>query len=51
MAAKYHFEPTQHSLRILGVCAACRREVRERKKQESAAQPHVRVAAVAQRAD
>lgn len=45
MAAKYSFEPTQHSLRILGVCADCRREARNHKK-ETAAQPHVRVATI-----
>lgn len=43
MAAKHRFEPTQHSLRILGICAECRRE---HKKQDSAAPPRVRVATV-----
>ena len=46
MAAKHRFEPTQHSLRILGVCYDCRRQKRENRKQESAAQPRVRVAAI-----
>jgi Fur family ferric uptake transcriptional regulator len=44
MAAKYRFEPTQHSLRILGTCADCRREAKEHKK-ETAAQPRFRLAA------
>src|SRR5438105_6099069 len=43
-AGKHHFEVRQHLLRILGICANCRREARERKKQESATQPHVRIA-------
>ncbi|HYY56799.1 MAG TPA: transcriptional repressor [Pyrinomonadaceae bacterium] len=47
MAAKYRFEPTHHLLRILGVCVDCRRQARERKKQETSAQPHVHVAAAA----
>src|SRR5919202_2801655 len=29
IAAKHRFEPTNHSLRLLGVCADCRREARE----------------------
>ncbi|MGB9177742.1 MAG: transcriptional repressor [Pyrinomonadaceae bacterium] len=45
MAAKHRFEVTQHLLRILGVCADCRRKAREQKKQETAAQPHVHIAA------
>ena len=45
-AAKHHFEVRQHLLRILGICANCRREARERKKQESATQPHVKIAGV-----
>jgi Fur family ferric uptake transcriptional regulator len=44
MAAKYRFEPTQHSLRILGTCADCRREAKDHKK-EAAAQPRFRLAA------
>jgi Fur family ferric uptake transcriptional regulator len=44
MAAKYRFEPTQHSLRILGTCADCRREAKDNKK-ETAAQPRFRLAA------
>jgi Fur family ferric uptake transcriptional regulator len=44
MAAKFKFEPTQHSLRIFGVCVECRRVARERKKAEGAAQPRVRLA-------
>jgi Fur family transcriptional regulator, ferric uptake regulator len=44
MAAKYRFEPTQHSLRILGTCADCRRQAKGHKK-ETAAQPRFRLAA------
>jgi len=43
MAAKFKFEPTQHSLRIFGFCSDCRREARELKKTEGAAQPRVRL--------
>jgi Fur family ferric uptake transcriptional regulator len=46
MAAKHRFEVKQHLLRILGICANCRREARERKKQETIAQPHARAALV-----
>src|SRR5215217_7271853 len=44
VAAKHRFEIKQHLLRLLGVCANCRREARERKKQETDSQPHARVA-------
>ncbi|HEX8844196.1 MAG TPA: Fur family transcriptional regulator [Pyrinomonadaceae bacterium] len=44
MAAKHRFEVKQHLLRILGVCANCRREARTRKKEEAATPQHVRVA-------
>ena len=37
MAAKHRFEVTQHLLRIIGICAHCRRLRKERGKQESAA--------------
>jgi Fur family ferric uptake transcriptional regulator len=40
MAAKHRFEVKQHLLRILGICANCRREAREHKKQETTAPPH-----------
>jgi len=43
VAAKHRFEVKQHLLRLLGVCAECRRTAREQ-KQELAAQPHVHVA-------
>jgi len=36
MAAKHRFEVTQHLLRILGVCAECRRAMKEAGKQEIA---------------
>jgi Fur family ferric uptake transcriptional regulator len=41
MAAKHDFMVKQHLLRILGICAKCRHA---RKKQETAGQPHVKVA-------
>lgn len=44
MAAKYRFEPMQHSLRILGTCADCRRQSKDH-KQETSAQPRFRVVA------
>ena len=44
MAAKYRFQPTQHSLRIFGVCADCQRDSRRPAKEESAAEPRVRFA-------
>ncbi len=44
MAAKFKFEPTQHSLRIFGLCVECRRKAREHKKAEGAGQPRVRLA-------
>src|SRR5919199_3618184 len=44
MAAKHRFEVRQHLLRILGVCANCRREARLRKKEETEARPKVRAA-------
>jgi Fur family ferric uptake transcriptional regulator len=42
MAAKHHFEVRQHLLRILGVCANCRRQSRTRKKEDSASGPQAR---------
>ena len=36
MAAKHKFEVTQHLLRIIGVCADCRREARNQQKQTAA---------------
>ena len=44
MAAKHHFEVKQHLLRILGICAKCRRAARLRKKEATATEPHARVA-------
>jgi Fur family ferric uptake transcriptional regulator len=44
-AVKHKFTPTNHSLRIFGLCAECRKASRE-KKPESGAQPRVRIAAV-----
>jgi Fur family ferric uptake transcriptional regulator len=48
MAAKHRFEVRQHLLRILGVCADCRREARARKKDKTETQPNVRAAASAE---
>jgi Fur family ferric uptake transcriptional regulator len=44
MAAKHRFEDKQHLLRILGICANCRREARELKKQQTTAQPQASIA-------
>jgi Fur family ferric uptake transcriptional regulator len=41
MAEKYHFKPTHHSLRILGVCEQCQQK--ETHILSSGAQPRVRV--------
>lgn len=35
MAAKHKFEVTQHLLRIIGICAECRRSRKEQAKQEA----------------
>ena len=40
MAAKHGFVPTQHSLRIFGVCSNCRREMPDLER--SSAEPRVR---------
>src|SRR3989441_9353948 len=45
MAAKHRFEVTQHLLRIIGVCADCRRARKERGKQDSSIQSRTRLAA------
>ncbi len=42
IAAKHKFQVSQHLLRLLGVCADCRRHAREQKT-ETGAQPHVHV--------
>ena len=44
MAAKHKFELTSHLLRMIGICADCRRQGRENKR-NSAKQPKVRAAA------
>jgi Fur family ferric uptake transcriptional regulator len=51
MAAKHRFEVKQHLLRILGICANCRRESRARKKNEAAAEPQARAASVVSNAE
>src|SRR5260370_22539536 len=44
MAAKHKFELTSHLLRMIGICADCRRQARERNR-DSTKQPTVRAAA------
>src|SRR5437660_12365620 len=44
MAAKHRFEVTQHLLRIIGVCAECRRAMKEAGKQEIAQRPRAKQA-------
>lgn len=44
MAAKHRFELTSHLLRMIGICADCRKQERDRKR-DSAKQPTVRAAA------
>jgi Fur family ferric uptake transcriptional regulator len=44
MAAKHKFELTSHLLRMIGICAACRRQERGQKK-ESVKRPEARAAA------
>jgi Fur family ferric uptake transcriptional regulator len=44
MAAKYRFQPTQHSLRILGICVECRRAAREHKTHDAPGLPRFRIA-------
>src|SRR6266850_6635620 len=44
MAAKHKFEVTQHLLRIIGLCADCRRAKKQSAKGEAAAQPRVKLA-------
>jgi Fur family ferric uptake transcriptional regulator len=41
IAAEHEYEPKQHSLRIFGVCADCRRERNERAEIESSVETHV----------
>lgn len=43
MAEKFNFLPTHHSLRILGLCEECRKEVAEISTAGSGAQPRVKV--------
>lgn len=44
MAAKHRFELTSHLLRMIGICADCRRQERARKR-EGVRRPEVRAAA------
>jgi Fur family ferric uptake transcriptional regulator len=44
MAAKHKFELTEHLLRMIGICADCRRQAREKKRDELK-QPKVQAAA------
>jgi Fur family ferric uptake transcriptional regulator len=43
IVAKHKFRPTQHSLRIFGVCAQCQRKSNAN-TEESAAEPRIRFA-------
>jgi Fur family ferric uptake transcriptional regulator len=44
MAAKHRFEISQHLLRIIGVCAECRRATKQKANSDSGFQPKVRSA-------
>jgi Fur family ferric uptake transcriptional regulator len=44
MAAKHRFEVTQHLLRIIGVCADCRRARKQKANHETGLQPKIRLA-------
>ena len=44
IAVKHRFEPTQHSLRIFGLCVACRRAAHTHKRDQTAAEPRLRFA-------
>lgn len=43
IAAEYGFEPTQHNLRIFGLCTLCQQDAHARPNQESTAEPRLRV--------
>src|SRR5437773_6520283 len=45
MAAKHRFEVTQHLLRIIGICAECRRARKQKVSEGTGFQPKVRLAA------
>jgi Fur family ferric uptake transcriptional regulator len=45
MAAKHKFEVTQHLLRIIGLCADCRRANKQAEKRDSESQPRIKMAA------
>jgi Fur family ferric uptake transcriptional regulator len=45
MAAKHKFEVTQHLLRIIGLCADCRRTKKQLAKHEGESQPRIKLAA------
>jgi Fur family transcriptional regulator, ferric uptake regulator len=42
MAAKHRFEITQHLLRIIGICAECRRARKQKANEEPNLQPKIR---------
>ena len=44
MAAKHRFQVTQHLLRIIGICAECRRAMKEAEKEETVQHPPARPA-------
>ena len=42
MAAKHRFEITQHLLRIIGICAECRRARKQKAQEEASLPPKIR---------
>ena len=42
MAAKHRFEITQHLLRIIGICAECRRARKQKANEEQSVPPKLR---------
>ncbi len=46
MAAKHRFEVTQHLLRIIGICAECRRARKQKGNSETVLPPKVRLRSV-----
>ena len=42
MAAKHRFQITQHLLRIIGICAECRRAAKQKANEEPNLQPKIR---------
>jgi Fur family transcriptional regulator, ferric uptake regulator len=46
MAAKHRFQVTQHLLRIIGVCAECRRAMKEAGNEEAVQRPRAKQATI-----